>query len=241
MAKILICDDGNEALNLTAEIIMEFYQEIGGEYTLLRFSSPSEVIAFVQSGNAVDVAFLDIMMPGMNGIDLAFRLREIGFGGYLIFLTSFNDFAAQSYSVKAFSYLLKPVEKEAVWEQLDIIEKTLLMGDNRGFSLTRRSGMRFVLFSELMYVEVVNHSLSFHLTDGENINIYATLREFSEMLLAEPQMVKPQKSFIVNLDHVNSCENRALFMRDGTRVSVPKDFEVVKAKWLERMFGGEDW
>jgi DNA-binding LytR/AlgR family response regulator len=92
-----------------------------------------------------------------------------------------------------------------------------------------------------MYVEVKDHYLFFYLIDGEAIRIRGTLRNYSEDLLKEPQMLKPQKSFIVNMDYVRSCEDSALFMRDGTRISVPKDFETVKEKWLERMFGNDGW
>jgi DNA-binding LytR/AlgR family response regulator len=92
-----------------------------------------------------------------------------------------------------------------------------------------------------MYIEVMNHQLLFHLIDGEVISIYGTLREYSELLLNQPQMQKPQKSFIINLDYVRSFENSAIFMRDGTRISVPKDFETIKEQWLERMFGHRSW
>jgi DNA-binding LytR/AlgR family response regulator len=168
-------------------------------------------------------------------------MRELGFGGYLIFLTYSNDFAAQSYSVKAFSYILKPADGKKVCELLDAIEKTRRANDRNGFSLTRKSGARFVLFTELLYAEVMDHHLHFHLIDGEVICIYAALRDYSDLLLSQPQMIKPHKSFIVNLDYARACENSAIFMRDGTRISVPKDFETIKEQWLECLFGRKDW
>jgi DNA-binding LytR/AlgR family response regulator len=210
-------------------------------YSILRFSDPQKALDYIEDGNKIDIAILDVLMPRMNGMELAAGMRELGFGGYLIFLTSTNDFAAQSYSVKAFSYILKPAEKHAVSELLDIIEKMRQADDHNGFPLTRRSGVRFVLYTELMYIESMNHQLLFHLIDGETISIYATLREYSEMLLAKPQMCRPQKSFIINLDYVRSFENSSIFMRDGVRISVPKEFETIKEKWLERMFGQKEW
>jgi hypothetical protein len=54
-------------------------------------------------------------------------------------------------------------------------------------------------------------------------------------------MCRPQKSFIINLDYVRYFENSAVFMRDGTRISVPKEFETLKEQWLERMFGHGGW
>ncbi len=246
MMNILICDDSKEDLESVSTIVEDFYGNtlegtITTSYSFLKFSDPLAALAYIKDGNKIDLAILDIMMPQMSGIELAQRMREIGFEGYLIFLSTTNDFAAQSYSVSAFSYILKPAESKKVCELLKTIEKTRYSTDRKGFSITRKSGVRFVLYLELMYVEVINHQLHFHLNDGEIIKIYATLREYSAILLEQRQMVKPQKSFIINLDYVRSCEKRAIYMRDGTRISVPKDFEIIKEQWLEQMFGGEGW
>jgi DNA-binding LytR/AlgR family response regulator len=242
----MICDDNNEDLNDLYKIIDDFYNKTDknppvSTCSVLRFNDPQKALEYIEDGNKIDVAVLDILMPKMNGMELAAGMRELGFGGYLIFLTSSNDFAAQSYSVKAFSYILKPADEFAVCELLEIIEKTRQAKDHNGFPLSRKSGVRSVLYTELMYVEVTNHQLQFHLIDGENISIYATLREYSEILLSQTQMCRPQKSFIINLDYVRYFENSAVFMRDGTRISVPKEFETLKEQWLERMFGHGGW
>jgi DNA-binding LytR/AlgR family response regulator len=245
MTRILICDDNPEDLDSIAKIAEDFYSEAGKNtcpaYSLLKFQNPEEALMYIEDGNKIDIAILDVLMPQKNGMELAAGMRESGFSGFLIFLTSTNDFAAQSYSVKAFSYILKPAQKDAVSDLLTIIEKTRQDNDRNGFPLSRRSGVRFVLYSELMYIEVVNHQLLFHLIDGEIISIYATLREYSELMLSLPQMRRPQKSYIVNLDYVRYFENSAIFMRDGTRISVPKEYESIKEQWLERMFGHKNW
>jgi DNA-binding LytR/AlgR family response regulator len=246
MTKILICDDNSADLDELYKITEDFYNGSDknapvASYSVLKFTDPRRALEYIEDGNKIDIAILDVIMPGMNGMELASGMRALGFGGYLIFLTSTNDFAAQSYSVKAFSYILKPAGKEAVSELLTMIEKMRQANDHNGFSLKRRSGVRFVLYTELMYIEAMNHQLLFHFIDGETTIIYATLREYSEVLLAQPQMCRPQKSFIINLDYARSFENSAILMRDGVRISVPKDFETLKEKWLERMFGCKNW
>jgi DNA-binding LytR/AlgR family response regulator len=242
MTRILICDDNSEDLSEVYKITEDFYKNTAAaSYSILKFDNPEKALEYIEDGNQVDIAVLDVLMPKMNGMELAAHMRKLGFGGYLIFLTSTNDFAAQSYSVKAFSYILKPAERREVSELLEIIEKMRQAEDRNGFPLSRKSGIRFVLYTELMYIEAMNHQLQFHLIDGEVISTYATLKEYSQLLLDKPQMCKPQKSFIVNLDYVRNFENSAIFMRDGTRISVPKDFENYKEQWLERMFGRGEW
>jgi DNA-binding LytR/AlgR family response regulator len=245
LTRILICDDNRDDLKTLSSIIDNFYtgsaENNSIPYSLSQFCDPRDVLAGLEDGDKVDIAILDIIMPGMNGMELASLMRAGGFEGYLIFLSTSNDFAHQSYNVKAFSYILKPANPKAVFDLLVGIEKTRRICDRTGFSLNRKTGLRFISFSELMYVEVKGHQLSFHLIDGEVAGIYATLREYSDKLLSCAQMLKVQRSFIVNLDYVRSCENGAVFMRNGIRISVPKDFSLVKEKWLERMFGKESF
>jgi DNA-binding LytR/AlgR family response regulator len=241
MTRILICDDNSVDLDELQRIIEDFYNQTALPYSVLRFSDPRDAFHYIEDGNKVDIAVLDVIMPEKNGMELASGMRNLGFDGFFVFLTSSNDFAAQSYSVKAFSYILKPAVKESVGDVLSKIENLRHENDRNGFPLTRRSGVRFVLYTELMFVEVINHQLLFHLADGEVISIYSSLKEYSEKLLSQPQNCRPQKSFIVNLDFVRYFENSAIFMRDKTRISVPKEFENLKERWLERMFGHRNW
>jgi len=243
MTRILICDDNLMDMHALSVIIDSFYNKDsesapGKEaYALFKFYDPVEAAAYIEDGNKVDIAILDIMMPQMNGMDLAEKLREMSFNGYLLFQSSSNDFAAQSYAVNAFSYILKPVQKKKVYELLTNIENMRSNTDQSGFVLTSKGSTRLITFREFTYVEVKSHQLYFHLIDGEIITIYAALKDYSEKLLEKKHIIKPHKSFIVNLDYVRSCENGTLCMRDGTRISVPNDYKSIKEKWMEHIFG----
>jgi DNA-binding LytR/AlgR family response regulator len=253
MTRILICDDSFEDSQSLTAIIDSFYNgnangNTGGAvsgakttaYSLAKFYDPREAAAFIEDGNTVDIAILDIMMPQMDGMDLAAKMRDMGFNGYLLFLSTSNYFAEQSYSVKAFSYILKPAKKEKVFALLSGIEKTRKMNDRNGFTLSHKTKTQFVAYAEFMFAEVKNRQLFFHLIDGEVITIYGALKNYTEKLLSQSNIIRPHNSFVVNLDFVQSCENGALCMKDGTRISIPNDYKTIKEKWLERMFGGEN-
>jgi DNA-binding LytR/AlgR family response regulator len=221
-------------------MIDDFYGRVAkAPYSLAKFSHPWEALSHIESNAAIDIAVLDILMPVMKGVDLAAQMRKAGFAGDLIFLSSSNNFAHQSYSVEACSYILKPANPKEVFELLARLQKMRSMTERNGFTLTHRSGTRFVNFKELMYLEVDKHKLFFHLIDDEIISAYASLKSYEDKLLGDPRMLRAQKSYIVNLDYVRSCENSALYMRNGKRISVSRNFESVKEKWLERLFAKE--
>lgn len=191
---------------------------------------------FIKEGAAVEVIFLDIYMPETSGIELAKKIRELGFKGFIVFLSMANDFAVQSYEVGAFSYLIKPATKLSLQDIINEIEKEQSIKDNDGFKLTWRGGGQFILFSELMYVEVRNHHLYFHLRDGEIIKIYGKLKAYTDMLLADPRMVYNNRSFVFNMDYIGKCESGAVFLKNGVRISIPKGSEKFRNSLFQWVF-----
>jgi two-component SAPR family response regulator len=82
------------------------------------FSLPSELLDFAKE-TVCDIAFLDIEMWGMNGIELARKLKEIHDKTNIVFITGYSKYALDSYTVKASDYIMKPVSKEAVNKALE--------------------------------------------------------------------------------------------------------------------------
>lgn len=234
MVKILVCDDCIEDLKEITNIIYSCYK--ASECTIMPMKKPQDILDYFNNSGKADIIFLDIIMPEMSGIELARQLRQLGFDGQLIFLTVSNEFAAQSYEVEAFSYLLKPITAASLKPLINKIKAARSQEDTAGFRLTSRSGSRFILFSELMYVETFSHRLYFHLCDGEVIQIYSALKEYAATLLADARMMQCHRSYIVNMDYIISFENQSLLLKNGTRISVPKNFKELQEHCFEWMF-----
>ena len=138
---ILICDD------IKAEIIEieQMFKESGFDINIKSFTSGREALAYVQ-GEDVDVCFLDIIMPEISGVTLAEKLRASGYNGEIVFLTSSNEYAAESYKVKAFSYMLKPIKPYDVREVLNSLEKAKKKSDSDGIFIKASKTARIRLF-----------------------------------------------------------------------------------------------
>jgi len=111
---ILAIDDNVLAL----EELVSSIKEACPDDDIHGFSKPSELLDYAKE-NVCDIAFLDIEMWGMNGIELAQKLKEIHSKINIVFVTGYSKYALDSYTVKASDYVMKPVTKEAVKDALE--------------------------------------------------------------------------------------------------------------------------
>jgi len=100
------------------------------EAELLCFEDPVAALDFVRE-NHVDVAYLDIRMPEMSGLELAEKIREISPKTNIIFSTGYDEYAYDAFSVQASGYLLKPITKEAIVQSLANLRLPVAKGEGK--------------------------------------------------------------------------------------------------------------
>mgnify|MGYP000697723877 CR=1 FL=1 len=80
---------------------------------IAQFENPEEALLFVQE-NAVELAFLDIKMPGMNGIELAVKIREICPSILIVFISAYDEYIRDSNLIGGDYYIVKPYKRETI-------------------------------------------------------------------------------------------------------------------------------
>lgn len=116
MIRAIVVDDERPALEKMARLLEESgIVEVSGCFT-----NSQEALGFLQN-TAVDAVFLDIEMPGMDGLELANRLLELQAGLAVVFVTAYQEYAVEAFRLNALDYLLKPVGKERLRETLNRI------------------------------------------------------------------------------------------------------------------------
>jgi len=229
---ILICDDIKEDADKLAALIAES----GIEAQTAVFTDSRQALDYFRSGANIDACFLDIIMPKINGIKLAERLRENNFANEIVFLTTSNDFASQSYQVQAFDYLLKPLTSEKVKNVMDKLKKSQENTDKAGLPVMTQSIAKFIPFHDISHIEVVNHTVYIKLQDKTIVKIYGTFNKIAEQLLADSRFARCHRSYIVNLDEIISVANNELTMKNGSKIPISRSYSQVKDEMLKRMF-----
>lgn len=218
--KIAVCDDNSMELDRIYSLIDTYKRECNVPIAVNTFKSAAELISHVSKG-AYNLILLDIMMPGINGMEAAHEIRTFDAGVKIVFLTSSPEFAVESYSVKAYDYILKPVSKDKLYLMLDAAfaeeQKPL-----DGFTVKTQSGLVRILLTKLSFVEIMNKKLYFHLTDLSVQEVTSTLAAFEEKLLAYAEFVKVHRSYIVNLCHVSEIGSKELILNTGKKVPISR-------------------
>ena len=153
---------------------------------------------FLENYKAVyDVIFMDIILPGITGMDAAARLRKLDRSVALIFVTDMRRYALQGYKVGAMDYFLKPVQYFDLKMRLDMIalsrRKT---SETITVHVAKQGDMRLRL-DDIYYIEVMNRDLTYHTVEGQ-ITERRALKTL-EKELSEQGFHRCSASFLVNL------------------------------------------
>ena len=124
--KVLLVDD--EQLQLIR--LEGACKNVLPDATFLSLSNPVKALEVSKNGD-IDLAFLDIEMPEINGIQLAKKLKAINPKTKIIFVTAFNDYALEAYKLHASGYITKPVSEEQIKEEIDELNKTIDLISNK--------------------------------------------------------------------------------------------------------------
>ena len=239
--RFAVCDDEDQQLKQMAALLEAFFQSrpnLTGQVNTFR--TGSALLSQAEKHGGFDLYLLDILMPGLNGIETGRRLRAKGDGGEIIYLTPPNDFAADSYDVHAFCYLLKPVTQDRLFEVLDNAVEKLNRRRRSAIVVHTSDGPRRLLLDQIRYVERVGRFMRYFCTDGtvDSQTIRVSFREIAAPLLADRRFCLCGASFVLNFQHVVGVNGQAALLDNGQTVMLPRtaaaDFKRAWGSyWLE--------
>ena len=249
LPEILLLDDDPKELDRVSALISAYFAKseriVLPARNLRQFISGSDALEYFLKGALVDIAFLDIIMPEMSGVQFAGRIRDKGYRGYIVFLTSSNDFASESFMVGAFSYLLKPVVREQLFNVLRKIKEDrarVQTEDNASVFIQTRQYSRNIFLREIVYAEIMGRKLFIHLANDEIISFNKPLKEIAPDLLADKRFSHCHNSIIVNMDKIGNIRENDVLMKNGSVVPISRRFREFKSRyiaWSLHRQGGE--
>lgn len=222
--KVAICDDNAEFLREYKRVLATIIEKHDIPAEIELFQHGRELMfAMEDEENPVDLVFLDIGMPEIDGIELAHWIRKKGINCEIIFLTASQSHMLNAFDVGAFHYIVKnqtsPEKLESIcMRAFDKIGKSMA----EVITVSCAGETRRIPLQEIRYFEVQNYIILVHY--GENaFEFYSTLGKIENTLLGKG-FARTHRSYLVNLAHVRTLMRQELELSDGTRVPVGRKY-----------------
>lgn len=217
MIEIAICDDSKNTVKQLTEIVNSYAKKNCVE---IRVDVFYDGVDLVSKDNKYDLYMLDIDMPVLDGIETAKEIRKKDKDCKTIFITNYSDFMQQAFSVRAYGYIIKPLNVSVIEKELNDFFDTCSRKKIKHQIVFNEKLREVTLYIEdIYYFEVIGkNSLNVSLGD-RTVTVHSSLNDVCERL-KKYEFAKPHQSFLVNLDYVYMLEGLDILMKNGERLCV---------------------
>lgn len=227
--RFAICDDESLQSNYLKSLVMAWSEEKELDCSVKTFSSAESLL--FHGCEEFDILLLDIEMAGMNGVELAKRVRERDETSVIIFVTGYSEYIAEGYDVQALNFLVKPIDRAKLFTVLDKAAR-LLSKNERSISLEQKGEVYLVPLREIRFIEVSGNYVSVHAKT--TLTVKKTLAELEKLL--DDRFVRTGRSFIVNLTYVRRITKTDVFLSTDESVPLSRGmYEAINRALIERM------
>lgn len=212
MRNVAIVEDHPDEADCLVRFLDNYADRHDEHFSVCRYG---EADSFMEANQAFDLVFMDIDMPGMTGLEAARAFREKDLDAPLVFVTNLAQYALHGYEVNAFGFLVKPVAYDGFERTMDKVVRVMNYRDMKVLHVPTRQGMHALRIASLVYVDVLNHDLTYHSTDfPEGVTVRGSLKEV-EANLTDAPFVRVSSSCLVNMDHIVSVHGNEVRLSSG--------------------------
>lgn len=217
--QIAIVDDDQLQQGFMESLIQATAEDLGLNIDLYYFDSGEAFLFASEDLPELDIAFLDIQMKNLNGLEAAQKVREHNQSISLIFVTAYAEYALDSYSVNALDYVLKPINQDKMTQVFERYlaqkpqEMKYLLFEHRGYP-------QKVNFQDIIYIEAAKHQTILNLTNADSLTINMSLSEVQAAI--DERFISSHRSYLVNLSHVEQLTKQAIRLSNGQEVPISR-------------------
>ncbi len=238
--RIALCDDEKEQLTRFHKGVEAWAQKRENFVQIEEFDS-AQAFWFVWSEDkSFDILVLDIRMPGMDGMELARKIREADAWISIIFATSLREYVYEGYNLDAVNYLLKPVEPGKLEECLDRAQRRMeeKQSEGTGLLLPVQDGILRIPVRKICRVEADGRGCVLHM-EGETLKVHKGIGEMEELLRGY-SFVRCHRSFLVSVKRIRKIGTGKLLLDDGTETPVGRSLQdAVNRAFVKEFVQGE--
>ena len=208
--RILICDDDRDIATQLQKILQCFFQKNSLKIPeIVIFNNGEDLLA---DSETKDIVFLDVEMPGFDGIYVGNELKKQNDSVIIFIVTSYLEYLDAAMRFHVFRYLSKPIDKQRLFQNLDDALE-LYYSINQKIAVETKSGVTSVLTCDIVYVEAKGRKVIVH-TATADLDSTQTLQFWIEHL-PQATFFQSHRSYIVNMAMVTSFDHELIYLCDG--------------------------
>lgn len=233
--RIGICDDAAAARESLRLLCLGYFRE--EEPVFFAFSGGQGFLGWQERHRReLDLLFLDIEMPGLSGMDTARKLRTMDRELPLVFVTGYADYVYQGYEVGAMGYLIKPVDRKALYALLGRVEEEQRRKAPDYYVIRNSEGLYRIPKREILYA-CSDRRLVSVVTADRTYAFYAKLDDVARQL--GPDFLRIHQRYLVQTDRVEALEGSTLYI-GGAALPVSRSLRQSVSMALARHMLGEE-
>ena len=211
-----ICDANASDLKSLRELL----DSVAPKHTADAWPDGGQLLAAISGGLQYDLLFLDIILPDMSGMDLAWKIRELAPETAVVFLTESNAHAIEAFAVRALHYIVKPMTEPALKECLQRLAERQCT--RKRVHIISSSGIQYMPFvDEILFAQSDAHYNHLHLSDGTVIRIRMTQSEIQDML--GNTFLPVSRGLIVNVEFIRQLAPKSCTLKDGREILLSRN------------------
>lgn len=214
---IAVIDDCKDDLYILRNYIAEYFSN--NDINIDIYINGEEFIKAFKS-KKYDIAFLDIYMTGLTGIEISKIIFETDKNCKIVFITTSNSFASESYDVEAAGYIVKPVDKVRIKNLLDKFLADLEK-DNKYINFISAKNAYHIAYKDIVYVDNIMRKIRIHLYKNL-IEINDSFYKNVDVLLEDKRFIESCRCVIVNMDHIIKIQGDDFIMDNNETVPIRK-------------------
>lgn len=205
MIRIVIVDDNKDFAERTEKIIQKFFEEIKETVLIRQYKEGSALLDELAINRNYDIYFLDVEMPGINGLELARKIKAVETDADIVFISAHEKYAIPSYKIHACYYILKEEYKSEIPVILKQIWQEHLDDEKDCYVIQSVSYGKRMRLNDIMYLMRDKKYVLFHCVDGKEYRERGSLGGVY-CKLPHNRFVYIDRGYIVNLKHVSGWE-----------------------------------
>lgn len=242
MLRIALCDDMPDQLTVLATMTSEYVETHGLDAELQLFSHPDKLLAACET-ESFHLYLLDIVMPMVSGIELGKEIRRFDREAQIIYATTEPQFALQAYAVSPLNYLIKPIDKEKLFDTLAFAISKIDLSEEQTFTVKTAESLRVLKLSEILCCEYRRHAVVFTLIGGEEVTsrtIRENFAEYSIPIRKDARFLQCHASYLVNMRRVEHFAKDSFTLRGGKVVPIAaKQYPAVRDAYMDYLMAKE--